>query len=430
MTEQTLREQYSPLVCKQLCENSRKSFTNKLVRQISQPFIAASVNRPGQYSRENCRKSLASVTVALHFQATLAVITSLIMLRAFQPWLHNELMFSYSRIGRRQSEILTTVHDVIKSVIKKRKSELLNNKVTDKFDKEDDIDIGAKKRTAFLDMLILSSVEGHELTDLDICDEVNTFMFEEKPLPVHPTEIRNSVSPSSVVELNTTSTLANYATEAANALVVLSSTAKDGEIEVRMSGHDTMTSAICFALWCLAKNQDVQDMVLKEIESVVDCKDRALVYRDLQEMKYLEKVIKETLRLFPSVAVFGRKLNQDVQIDNYTLPKGSSVGIMAYSMHRDSKLYPEPEKFNPERFDLINLVQGRHPYQYIPFSAGPRNCIGQKFAMLAMKTILAKVVRCYKVLPSEGSELKLKLDVVLKSCNGIVLKLEQRGAHI
>nr|CAD7198090.1 unnamed protein product [Timema douglasi] len=191
-----------------------------------------------------------------------------------------------------------------------------------------------------------------------------------------------------------------------------------------------MTSAICFALWCLAKNQDVQDMVLKEIESVVDCKDRALVYRDLQEMKYLEKVIKETLRLFPSVAVFGRKLNQDVQIDNYTLPKGSSVGIMAYSMHRDSKLYPEPEKFNPERFDLINLVQGRHPYQYIPFSAGPRNCIGQKFAMLAMKTILAKVVRCYKVLPSEGSDLKLKLDVVLKSCNGIVLKLEQRGAHI
>nr|CAD7457037.1 unnamed protein product [Timema tahoe] len=300
-------------------------------------------------------------------------ITSLIMLRAFQPWLHNELMFSYSRIGRRQSEILTTVHDVIKSVIKKRKSELLNNNVTEKCDKEDDIDIGAKKRTAFLDMLILSSMEGHELTDLDICDEVNTFMFE---------------------------------------------------------GHDTMTSAICFALWCLAKNQDVQDMVLKEIESVVDCKDRALVHRDLQEMKYLEKVIKETLRLFPSVAVFGRKLNQDVQIDHYTLPKGSSVGIMAYSMHRDSKLYPEPEKFNPERFDLINLVQGRHPYQYIPFSAGPRNCIGQKFAMLAMKTILAKVVRCYKVLPSEGSELKLKLDVVLKSCNGIVLKLEQRGAHI
>ncbi|CAG2065654.1 unnamed protein product, partial [Timema podura] len=79
-------------------------------------------------------------------------------------------------------------------------------------------------------------------------------------------------------------------------------------------GHDTMTSAICFALWCLAKNQDVQDMVLKEIESVVECKDRSLVYRDLQEMKYLEKVIKETLRLFPSVAVFGRKLNQDVQI--------------------------------------------------------------------------------------------------------------------
>lgn len=92
----------------------------------------------------------------------------------------------------------------------------------------------------------------------------------------------------------------------------------------------------------------------------------------LKDLKYLECVIKEGLRLNPSVPFVGRKVHEDMVIKDYKIPKGTIVYCFIYMLHRDPDIFPEPEKFKPERF-LPENSQGRHPFAYVPFSAGPRN---------------------------------------------------------
>lgn len=123
---------------------------------------------------------------------------------------------------------------------------------------------------------------------------------------------------------------------------------------------------------------------MEELQEVFGESDLPPTYQDLQNLHYLERVLKESLRLYPSVPYLSRVSEEEIHTyTGHTIPKNIILQIHVYDLHRNPQLYPEPEKFDPDRFLPENCAK-RHPFAYIPFSAGPRNCIG-KLVILKLK---------------------------------------------
>ncbi|CAF1531837.1 unnamed protein product [Adineta steineri] len=147
--------------------------------------------------------------------------------------------------------------------------------------------------------------------------------------------------------------------------------------------------------------------------------DRACTIEDLNELEYLECVIKESLRLYPSVPFIAREIQEDFMFR-------TTAVIFIYYIHRDPKHFPDPDRFDPDRFLPENSI-GRSPYAYVPFSAGSRNCIGQRFAMLEEKVILSSILRRFKLKTSQSpDDLHLSFELLLRSVNGVHVQLELR----
>lgn len=234
-------------------------------------------------------------------------ISELILHRFIRPYLHPEFIFKRTQVGKRFYHCLKVLHSFTKDAIENRKKTRHENKRNNAV---------VPKRKAFLDLLLDANENENLLTDQEICEEVDTFMFE---------------------------------------------------------GHDTTAAGISWTLYILGCYPDVQEKVFEEMNMIFDGTDRAATLADLNEMKYLERVIKESMRIFPPVPILGRILSEDVQLDQYFIPKGTAVTIQVYYLHRDPRFFPEPEKFDEDRF-LPENMEGRNPFAYIPFSAGPRNC--------------------------------------------------------
>ncbi|XP_023076782.2 cytochrome P450 4V2 isoform X2 [Piliocolobus tephrosceles] len=194
------------------------------------------------------------------------------------------------------------------------------------------------------------------------------------------------------------------------------------------NGHDTTAAAMNWSLYLLGSNPEVQKKVDHELDDVFGRSDRPATVEDLKKLRYLECVIKETLRLFPSVPLFARSVSEDCEVAGYRVLKGTEAVIIPYALHRDPRYFPNPEEFQPERFFPEN-AQGRHPYAYVPFSAGPRNCIGQKFAVMEEKTILSCILRHFWIESNQKrEELGLEGQLILRPTNGIWIKLKRRNA--
>lgn len=193
-----------------------------------------------------------------------------------------------------------------------------------------------------------------------------------------------------------------------------------------LAGQDSVGAAIAFCLFMLTQNPDCQQNCMDEINEIFDDDERAPTMKDLRDMRYLEQCIKETLRLYPSVPLIARKLSEDIRVNKYTIPAGSNILIFPYATHRISEIYPDPERFDPERFSP-EQSEKRHPYAFIPFSAGPRNCIGYKFAFIEMKTVISTILRRYELLPVPGkTEVDPVFRITVRASGGLWVKLASR----
>ncbi|XP_069680205.1 cytochrome P450 4C1-like isoform X3 [Periplaneta americana] len=288
--------------------------------------------------------------------------------RLAKPFLALDFIFNFTKWSKLQKKSLDIIHGFTKKVIRERKQQRLKN-IQEHFP-EDDVYFGQKKRIAFLDMLLDVSEDGNKMTDEEIQEEVDTFMF---------------------------------------------------------GGHDTITATISTSLYLLGLHPEIQDRAYEELKGIFKESDHSPTVKDLKNMKYLHMVIKEAMRLYPSAPLLARMLTQDLQLGSHTVPAGVTACVPIFAIHRDPDIFPNPTQFHPDNF-LPERVVNRHPYAYIPFSAGPRNCIGQKFAMLEVKMVLSSILRSYEVRSADKSEdLVLVLEIVFRSKNGFRITLSPRG---
>ncbi|KAK5640803.1 hypothetical protein RI129_009350 [Pyrocoelia pectoralis] len=191
-----------------------------------------------------------------------------------------------------------------------------------------------------------------------------------------------------------------------------------------LAGQDSVGAAVAFTLYCLGKHPEVQQKVVEELDKVFK-EHSEITMENLYDLVFLRQCIKESLRLYPSVPLISRKLAEDVNLGKYTLPAGLNIFISPISTHRLTDYYPNPHKFDPDRFSQENEKK-IPPYAFIPFSAGPRNCIGYEFAYLEIEAIIAAVLRNFVIEVPQDYELKLSYRVTLRAKGGIPLYLKPR----
>ncbi|EAT40476.2 AAEL007815-PA [Aedes aegypti] len=291
------------------------------------------------------------------------------MARSFKAFARFNFTFYFTPYRRMQDKALKVLHDYTDSVIRSRRLELAKGAFTKSDENENDV--GIRKKVAFLDMLLQATVDGRPLDDLEVREEVDTFMFE---------------------------------------------------------GHDTTTSAISFLIGILAKHPDVQQKVYDEVRNVIgDDLNVSVTLSMLNQLNYLDLVIKETLRLYPSVPIYGRMLLENQEINGTVFPAGSNLAIFPYFMGRDPEYFENPLEFRPERFAVETSAEKANPYRYVPFSAGPRNCIGQKFAVAEIKSLISKLVRHYEVLPpKQPNSERMIAELVLRPEGGVPVRIRSR----
>ncbi|GMT11306.1 hypothetical protein PFISCL1PPCAC_2603, partial [Pristionchus fissidentatus] len=283
------------------------------------------------------------------------------------PWLWLKPVWYGSGMGFEFDRLVKLTNDFTRNVINERRQNLIDEGAMNEEMTEEEM---KNKKLVFLDLMLMKQ-KSAGLSDEDIREEVDTFMFE---------------------------------------------------------GHDTTASGMAFCVWYLGQHPEYQALVHDELDEIFGDSDREPAEADLKKLNYLERCIKEALRLRPSVPLLARRLTHDVILGGFTMPENMTVVVCPMATHRSPKHWERPEEFYPDHFTQESMSK-RHPYAYFPFSAGPRNCIGQKFAMSEEKTVLSWFFRRYRVesvVPYPGN--RPVPELILKPSDGVRVRMYKRRA--
>ena len=202
---------------------------------------------------------------------------------------------------------------------------------------------------------------------------------------------------------------------------------RDQLMTIFFAGHDTTASGLGWAGWLLASHPDIAARAAAEVDAVLG--GRVPGYADVARLPFLGQCIKEVLRLFPPApGVFMRRAAEDVQIGPWQVPKGALVSIVSVLPQRDPRWFPDPGRFDPDRF-APELARQVPRGAYFPFGTGPRVCIGNSFAAIEMTLVLAMLLQRFVLRPAPGqSEPGIRLQVTLRPAGGVRLVLSARAA--
>ncbi|XP_058817443.1 uncharacterized protein LOC131680751 [Topomyia yanbarensis] len=293
----------------------------------------------------------------------------LVTKRVFSPSMYPECIYRLTKAYKREMKILYDARQLTTKVMQARKAdELLSTQFGTK---QPEADLDGKKPQIFLDKLLELARENNQLTKEDIPEHLDTIIF---------------------------------------------------------AGNDTTATTMGNLLLMLAIYPDIQERVYQEIMQACPEENQFVSIEDVAKLSYTEMVCKETMRLFPVGPLIGRIATSDIKLDDRnTIPANTVVLCGIYQLHMDPEQWgPDPEQFNPDHFLPENVAQ-RHPYAYLPFSGGPRNCIGIRYAWLSMKIMIVHLLRKYRLTTSlTMDDITIKFSIIMKITNGCRIALEKR----
>lgn len=195
---------------------------------------------------------------------------------------------------------------------------------------------------------------------------------------------------------------------------------RDEIVTLMLAGHETSATALTWTLYLLATHPDVERRLRETLDTELGGKPATA--SDLPRLGYLKQVVQESMRLYPPVWAVSRRSREAVTFGPYTVPAGSYIGAITYALHRNPAYWPDPERFDPDRF-APSQSAGRHSYCYLPFGAGPRTCIGAGMAMLEIQLVLARLVQSFEARPVPGHPVEPVAKVTLKPAHGMPMTI-------
>nr|ACD75837.1 cytochrome P450 family 4 [Cyphoma gibbosum] len=255
--------------------------------------------------------------------------------RSMKPWLHFEWLFRLTSQGRRWYKLCDQVHAVSEDLIDRRRKALEAKKAAGDTDNSEDESPGKKRLMCFVDVLLSARDEdGVGMTPLEIRNEADTFLFE---------------------------------------------------------GYDTTASALSWTLYSLARWPEHQTLVQEEVDALLQGRSSDYItWDDLTQLPYTTACIKEAIRNYSTVPLIQREITEPLNLDGHIIPAGTFIAIEIWCLHHNPTVWDRPHDYLPERFFGDNALN-MDPFQYVPFSAGSRNCIGQNFAMNELKVMVARI---------------------------------------
>ncbi|MHB1558639.1 MAG: cytochrome P450 [Isosphaeraceae bacterium] len=190
-----------------------------------------------------------------------------------------------------------------------------------------------------------------------------------------------------------------------------------------LAGHETTASTLAWAWWLLAQHPEAEARLHDEVDAVLG--DRLPALADLPRLTFADRIITETLRLYPPGWMLGRESIAPFELGGYRFGKGVTVFMTTYVIHRDPRWFDDPEAFRPERW-ADGLLQRIPRYAYFPFGGGPRICIGNNFALMEATLVLATIARKYRLCLAPGATVEVLPSMTLRPSHGMRMIVSQR----